>query len=233
MYQNKKILAIIPARGGSKGVPRKNIKNFCGKPLIAWTIEQAKKSEYIDKCIVSTEDDEIKEVAEKYGGYVPFVRPKELAQDDTPGIEPVIHAIKMLPNYDFIVLLQVTSPFRLKEDIDGAIKFCFEKKSDSCISMTQAEVSPYWMYSLSENDVMKPILQISKEKSYQRQKLPPVYQLNGAVYVASVNLINEKKSFSDENTVGYLMPQERSFDIDNLTDFEIAEFLMQKRIEKF
>jgi CMP-N,N'-diacetyllegionaminic acid synthase len=120
MFEGKTILAIVPARGGSKGVPRKNIRLLAGKPLIAWTIDEAKKSRYIDRLILSSEDDEIIEVAREFGCEIPFKRPDELAQDDTPGIESVIHAINTLEEkYDFVVLLQPTSPLRTVEDIDG------------------------------------------------------------------------------------------------------------------
>ncbi len=226
MYKGKKILAIIPARGGSKGVPRKNIKMLAGKPLIAWTIEEAKKSKYIDMCIVSTEDQEIKSVAEKWGGNVPFMRPAELAQDDTPGIDPVLHAIKMLPGYDFVVLLQATSPLRTVEDIDGAIAYCLDGNCESCVSVTEAEHSPYWMYQMEIQGQLRSILKIEKEKSYQRQKLPKIYQLNGSVYVARVDFVQRERAFIGEETVGYVMPQERSYDIDTMLDFEVAEVLM-------
>lgn len=227
MYKEKKILAIIPARGGSKGVPRKNIKMLAGKPLIAWTIEEAKKSKFIDMCIVSTEDEEIKSVAEEWGGNVPFMRPVELAQDDTPGIEPVLHAIKMLPGYDFAVLLQATSPLRTVEDIDGAIAYCLDQDCESCVSVTEAEHSPYWMYRLDEQSCLRPILRIEKAESFQRQKLPKVFQLNGAVYVSSVAFLQREREFIGEETLGYVMPQERSYDIDTTVDFQVAEILMK------
>lgn len=232
MYKGKKILAVIPARGGSKGVPRKNIKMLAGRPLIAWTIEEAKKSKYIDMCIVSTEDEEIKSVAEACGGCVPFMRPAELAEDSTPGIEPVLHAVKMTPGYDFVVMLQVTSPFRRVEDIDGAIAYCLDKSYESCVSVTEVSHSPFWMYQLDEKKKMHPILQIEKEKSYQRQKLPKIYQLNGAVYVASIDFVKKQYGFIGDNTVGYVMPQERSYDIDSMLDFEVVEILMRKQMEK-
>lgn len=145
---NSKILAIIPARGGSKGVPRKNIRELAGKPLIAWTIEEAKKSKYIDRLILSTEDDEIIEVAKQYGCEVPFKRPIELAQDDTPGIDPVLHAIEQCPGYDYVVLLQPTSPLRTVDDIDGCIEQLLSSDGTNfCVSVTEPEKSPYWMYT--------------------------------------------------------------------------------------
>lgn len=228
MYKGKKILAIIPARGGSKGVPRKNIKMLAGKPLIAWTIEEAKKSKFIDMCIVSTEDEEIKSVAEEWGGNVPFMRPMELAQDDTPGIEPVLHAVKMMPGYDFVVLLQVTSPLRTVEDIDGALAYCLDRDCESCVSVTEAEHSPYWMYQMDMQKRLQPILKMEKEKSYQRQKLPKAFQLNGAVYVANVDFVQRAREFIGEETLGYVMPQERSYDIDTMMDFMMIELLLKQ-----
>lgn len=229
MYKGKKILAIIPARGGSKGIPRKNIKTLAGKPLIAWTIEEAKKSQFIDMCIVSTEDEEIKSVAEEWGGNVPFMRPAELAQDDTPGVEPVLHAVKMLPGYDYVLILQVTSPLRTVDDIDDAIAYCLDSGYESCVGVTEAEHSPYWMYHMDEQKFLKPILKIAKEESYQRQKLPKVYQLNGAIYVTSVAFLQSEKDVADKNTAGFIMPRERSFDIDTMIDFDFVEMLMKKR----
>ncbi len=230
MYKGKKILAIIPARGGSKGVPRKNIKILAGKPLIAWTIEEAKKSKFIDTCIVSTEDAEIKSVAEEWGGNVPFMRPAELAKDDTPGIEPVLHAIKMMPGYDFVILLQGTSQLRTVEDMVGAITYCLDRNCESCVSVTEAEHSPYWMYRMDEQSCLRPIMKIAKEESYQRQKLPKVFRLNGAVYVANVEFVKKQRGFIGDNTVGYGMPQERSYDIDTVLDFEVADVLMNCRL---
>lgn len=229
MYAGKSFLGIIPARGGSKGVPRKNIRMLAGKPLIAWTIEQARQSQYLDRCIVSTEDEEIRSIAEKYGGDVPFLRPTQLAQDDTPSIAPVLHAMHILPKYDYVVLLQVTSPLRSVEDIDQAISYCLDHQADSCVSVVEAGTSPYWMYTMAKDGHMNPVLPMAKEASYQRQKLPKVYQLNGAVYVASQSFLMKEKDFQNEKTLGYIMPENRSFDIDTLLDFRIAEILMQQK----
>lgn len=229
MYKGKKILAVIPARGGSKGIPRKNIKELGGKPLIAWTIECAKKSAYIDRAIVSTEDEEIAEVARKCGGDVPFMRPLELAQDDTPGVMPVIHAVDALPGYDYVVLLQVTSPFRTAEDIDGTIKKCLDANADTCVSVTEAESSPYWMYRLGRDDRLNPLLAADMGKNYQRQKLPLVYQLNGAVYVSKCEVLRHDKKLVGLNTIGYVMNAGHSLDIDNIQDFMLAEIMMKSQ----
>lgn len=200
---------------------------MAGKPLIAWTILAAKESQYLDACIVSTEDEEICQVAKTYGAEVPFLRPMELAQDDTASIDVVLDVMGRLPDYDYIVLLQPTSPFRTAADIDGAIAYCMEHGGESCVAITEAEHSPHWMYTLNESGGMRPLLEISQEKSYQRQLLPKVYRLNGAVYVCSYDMLKRERGFIGKNTVGYVMPQERSYDIDTLQDFEIAEILLK------
>lgn len=218
-----KILAIIPARGGSKGVPRKNIRDLAGKPLIAWTIEEAKKSRYIDLLILSSEDDEIIEVAKQYGCEVPFKRPLELAQDDTPGIEPVLHAIEQCPGYDYVVLLQPTSPLRTVEDIDGCIEKLLNSDADFCVSVTEPEKSPYWMYTIEE-ERMVPLLP-QEELVARRQDLPKVYALNGAVYVGNIMEIIETKNFLTKSTLGYVMSKENSIDIDTEIDFKLCNLI--------
>lgn len=226
MIKGKSVLAVIPARGGSKGVPRKNIREVGGKPLIAWTIEEAKKSKYIDRLILSSEDAEIIEVAKRWGCEVPFIRPEELAQDDTPGVETVLHTIKMLPGYDFVLLLQPTSPLRSVDDIDGCLEKCIETKANSCVTVTEAAKSPFWMYYLNEQDLLEPIIKTDK-KYNNRQELPTLYELNGAVYVANKNWLINNRSFRSEHTTAYIMPKERSVDIDSEIDFGFIEFLLR------
>ena len=224
MIEGKTILAIIPARGGSKGVPRKNIKDAAGKPLIAWTIKEAKKSKFIDRLVVSTEDDEIVAVAKSWGCEVPFVRPPELAQDDTPGVEPVLHAIKMLPGYDYVVLLQPTSPLRNTEDIDGCIEECVEHGANSCVSVAEVEQSPYWMYTLDVNSRLCSLINTDQIFT-RRQDLPKVFTLNGAVYVAKCDWLRKNRTFLTAETAVYLMPRERSLDIDSELDFVLLAAL--------
>ncbi|MGC5324873.1 cytidylyltransferase domain-containing protein [Brevibacillus sp. SYSU BS000544] len=233
MIQDKKVLAIIPARGGSKGVPRKNIRELCGKPLIAWTIEEAKKSKYIDRLILSSDDQEIIAVSREWGCDVPFVRPKELALDTTPGIEPVLHALELLPGFDYVVLLQPTSPLRIVEDIDLAIECCADSIEGYCVSVVKQDKSPYWMYELDQVNRMKKTIQLDdKINTTRRQNLPDVFSLNGAVYVAKVEKIKESGSFLTEHTIAYVMPRERSFDLDEELDFYVAETILNKRIKK-
>lgn len=225
MINEKTVLAIIPARGGSKGVPRKNIKNLLEKPLIAWTIEEAKRSKYIDRLILSSEDEEIISVAKTWDCEVPFKRPIELAQDETPGIDPVLHAIKMLPGYDYVILLQATSPLRKATDIDGAIELCEEKGANACVSVTESQKSPYWFYQVDTLNRLKPVLREGRQVN-RRQDSPKIFFLNGAVYVARCRWLTKNHTFLTEETVAYIMPHERSVDIDTELDFVIAKLLM-------
>lgn len=227
MINGKTILAIIPARGGSKGIPRKNIKLLAEKPLIAWTIEEAKKSKYIDRLILSSEDEEIIRVAKEYGCEVPFIRPKELALDDTPGIEPVIHAINTLPEkYDYVCLLQPTSPLRKVEDIDGCIEKCIKNNADSCVSVTEVDQHPYWMYEINNEEKLKPLF--IDNNIARRQDLPKIYILNGAVYLAKTNQILNKLDFVTKDTLSFIMDKRRSVDVDDINDFAYTEYLINK-----
>ncbi|MEN6348192.1 MAG: acylneuraminate cytidylyltransferase family protein [Syntrophomonas sp.] len=232
MIDGKSVLAIIPARGGSKGIPHKNIRNLAGKPLIAWTIEEAKKSRCIDRLILSSDDEEIIRVAKEWGCEVPFIRPAELAQDDTPGIDPVIHAINTLDEiYDYAVLLQPTSPLRIVDDIDNCIRQCLRLGAPACVSVTEAQQNPYWMYKLDKDMRMSPVINQSSEIN-RRQDLPRFYVLNGAVYVAEVNYLTEHKSFLTTATLAFPMPAIRSIDIDTELDFSICSYLAMEYIPR-
>lgn len=228
MIQTKSVLAIIPARGGSKGVPRKNIRELASKPLIAWTIEEAKKSKYIDRLVVSTDDEEIAEVARQWGGEVPFMRPSSLSQDHTPGIDPVLHAISSLPGYDYIVLLQPTSPLRTSEDIDACLEHCLRQNANACVSLTMTDKSPYWMYQLSNENQLQPVV-VPDKPVLRRQDAPDVFVLNGAVYVAKTSWLQVTQSFLHTETIGYVMPKERSIDVDTELDFCILETIIRKK----
>ncbi len=226
MINGKTVLAIIPARGGSKGILGKNIKMLAGKPLIAWTIEEAKKSKYIDRLILSSEDKEIISVAKEWGCEAPFVRPKELAKDDTPGIEPVIHAINILPEkYEYVCLLQPTSPLRKVEDIDGCIEKCISMNAPSCVSVTEVDKHPYWMYEIDKNERLKPLFQNNIDR---RQNLPKIYVLNGAVYFNEAMEILKSREFIRGNTIAYKMNKINSIDIDDMYDFLYAEYILNK-----
>jgi len=219
------VLAIIPARGGSKGIPRKNIKPLMAKPLIDWSIEAAKQSSCIDRIIVSTEDKEIASVACELGVDVPFMRPDELAADDTPGVAPVLHAISQLPNYDWILLLQPTSPLRTAEDIDGIWQFCQERGAPSAVSVCEVGKHPYWMYKCDAAERLEPLIK-GRPDVTRRQDLPPAYALNGALYLARTDWLLEQQDFIGPETLGYVMPSERSVDLDTPQDWRWVEFLI-------
>lgn len=227
MYKNSKILGIIPARGGSKGVPRKNLRPLAGKPLIAWTIEAAQGSSLLDRVILSSEDEEIMETARQHGLDVPFKRPPELARDDTPGILPVLHALEMLSseNYTHVVLLQPTSPLRNSEDIDGAIRLCIDRAAPSCVGVCETPHPPWWMFGMNEEKKLSPIM-AAKDIPSRRQDAPKTYQLNGAVYVAETRFIKSNKGFIGPESLGFAMPAERSLDIDSELDLALAESLL-------
>lgn len=230
MIEKKSVLAVIPARGGSKGLPRKNIKTMAGKPLISWTIEAAQASAYIDRLVLSSEDEEIIEVAHSFGCEVPFVRPAELAEDESSGIDPILHALEQLPGYDVVVVLQPTSPLRTTTDIDECLRFFQAAHAQVCVSMTEADKKPHWMFFLSTDHHLQPVIK-QDEIGARRQDLPEVYLPNGALFIASSEYLLRSKSFYTDQTIGYLMPKERSYEIDDLIDFKICEYLLNNSID--
>lgn len=235
MIEAKEILAIIPARGGSKGLPKKNIKKISGVPLIGYTIRAAKKSRYISRVVVSTDEEEIAEVSRRFGAEIPCLRPKELAGDESTTVDCVIHMMNYLKENkkyvpDYVCLLQCTSPLRSVEDIDGAIEKLFSTDFDGIVSVCEAEINPYWT-NVFENDKLKYFLEDGK-KITRRQDLPKIYRYNGAIYIIKTEAFIQEKSFETENITGYVMPNEKSIDIDTITDFKIAEILMKEREEK-
>ena len=222
-----KILGLIPARGGSKGIPRKNIKPLAGKPLIAWTIEAALRSHLLDAVAVSTEDEEISEVSRRWGAQVPFLRPPELAKDDTPGIATVLHALGQLPSFDAVLLLQPTSPLRTTDDIDACLRLADDMQASSVVSVSEPATHPYWMYRLGADRRLRALM--DAEPVSCRQDLPSIYALNGALYFAHSDWLREQKTFATTETVGYVMPPERSVDLDTLLDWKLAELLLKDR----
>ena len=233
MYNNKRILAIIPARGGSKGVKRKNIKLLNGKPLIWYTIEAAKKSEVIDKIIVSTDDEEIADVAKKFGAEVPFMRPSNLASDTSSSMDVYIHAIEWINNnfeerYDYILILQPTSPLRSSDDIIASIELVINKDANSVVSVCKVDHHPYWTNTLDKDLALNKF--IKKEAiNKNRQELPDHYRLNGAIYIAKPNYLLKNRNWYKEDSYAYIMPRVRSVDIDSEIDFTIAEVLIKKQ----
>jgi len=229
MINGSSVLAIIPARGGSKGLPNKNIREMLGKPLIAWTIEAALNCSLIDRLVVSTEDHKIAKIAMQFGAEIPFMRPMELARDDTPGVDPVLHAINELSEYDFVLMLQPTSPLRISEDITGMIDFAIEHDSQSVVSVSEAEVHPYWVYR--KNSAFE--LESFFEHQFVpcRQSLPEAYSLNGSMYLTRTPWLKEKRILVSEKTLAYIMPKERSYEIDDLLDWMVVERMLERQIK--
>lgn len=225
MFNNQKILALIPARGGSKGIKDKNIIFLAGKPLIAYSIEAAKYSKYIDDIIVTTDSEKIAEISKQYGASVPFMRPAELATDTSKTIDAVLHAIRTLETmekkYDVLVLLQPTQPLRTDADIDKAIEVYYKNKEDGLVSVSPVDDSPLLIRGISNDGKLLNLL--SQNSTCRRQDMPEYYKVNGCIYINKIEEINENTSFND-NKIPFIMTKEHSIDIDELSDLCIAEY---------
>jgi len=229
MIDGKSVLAVITARGGSKGLPNKNIRMLGPRPLIAWSIEAAQGSQYIDRLITSTDDRKIMTVAQEWGCEVPFLRPPHLANDTARTEDSLLHALDSLEmKYDILVLLQPTSPLRSTADIDGSIDLCQKRNAPSCVSVCKTEKSPYWMYSQEDNGRLHKLIETTKP-SHRRQDLPSTVALNGAVYVVDVPWFYQHEKLINDETVGYEMPRERSPDIDTELDMLFVETILANR----
>jgi len=194
--------------------------------LIAWTIEAALSAPSIDNVVVSTEDEEIADIAVAFGAQVPFIRPAELALDDTPGIIPIKHALELIPTTDAILVLQPTSPFRTSADIDAIISLAFYKQAKSAVSVCETAKHPFWSYSF-DGDRLVPLFR-GENINKPRQALPQSFCLNGALYYAEANWFRDTGVLIDGNTIGYVMPAQRSIDLDTEFDWAWAEFLLEK-----
>jgi CMP-N-acetylneuraminic acid synthetase len=221
-----KLLAVIPARAGSKRIPGKNVRKLAGIPLLARTIREAKKAKLITRLVVSTEDKKIAALARRYGAEAPFLRPKSLSRDSTPGAAPVLHACRKLPGYQEVLCLQPTSPLRTWRDIDELIRFARKKRANSVVSVTTATKHPAWTFFFRPNFRLRPFL---RSPSLQpRQKLAKAYVLNGAIYYAKTNWLRKRRRFQGKDTLGFVMPKERSVDIDDWSDWKAAEQALTK-----
>lgn len=233
MYNNKSFLAIIPARGGSKRLPRKNVLDLGGKPLLAWTIEAAEQSEYLDEVIVSSDDDEIIRISEQYGARVVIKRPPELATDTATSIDVCLHAIELYKKqhkkeFHYVVFLQPTSPLRDGCDIDGAIEYCMKKKGDAVLSVCETEHSPLWNNVLPDDLSMENFIP-RDVKDKRSQDLPVYYRLNGAIYICKTEKLREERSFLiKQNVYAYIMSRMKSVDIDTELDLKFAELILSR-----
>jgi CMP-N-acetylneuraminic acid synthetase len=232
MYNGKTFLAIIPARGGSKRLPNKNILPLVGKPMLVWTIESAIQSKYLDEIVLSTDSDDIIKVAGNYK-IKTIKRPLELASDTAKTVDVVKHVIENIDKkYDFIVLLQPTSPLRTSAHIDEAIEQLIKLNADAIISVTEADLSPLWCNILPENLSMENF--ISEDIKHKRsQELPKFYRLNGAIYICKTEkLIEENTFFLKKNVYAYIMDKKSSIDIDEELDFKLAEIILKEKFLK-
>lgn len=226
------MLALIPARSGSKGLPGKNIKMLLGKPLLVYAIEAAQQAKSIDRIVVSTDDEQIAEVARQYDAEVPFLRPAELATDNASAIDVYLYTIDQLSklerrSIEEFVVLQPTSPLRQAADIDRAIEIFYARQADMVVSFYQTSHPPVWAKRI-ENDKISDYFTFDPGIS-NRQKLPSAFMPNGAVYVINVTVLREKRTYYTDRTIPYVMPEERSVDIDTEADFKYAEFLIRQR----
>lgn len=225
---NKKIVAIITARGGSKGLPRKNVLELNGKPLIAHTIDAAKESQVFDKIVVTTDDKEIKEVSLKCGAEV-IDRPAELATDMASSLDVLVHALRALSAEEFthFVLLQPTSPLRNGEHIREAMEMYITSNAKSLVSVTEVEHTPYKLLLEKEGEIVP--LFSEEYLTMPRQKLPTTYRINGAIYIANNSLFLKNKNLFEKTLVIYKMSHESSMDIDILEDFNTVKKIMDEK----
>jgi N-acylneuraminate cytidylyltransferase len=226
---HRKILGLVTARSGSKGIPGKNIVSLAGRPLIQYTIDAAKASHSIDSVVVSTDDTGIAGIAKQLGTVV-VMRPKALATDTSPVVDAVVHALDTLKmkgySPEIIILLQPTSPLRSGEDIDRALDIFTGSDAESVISVCEAEHSPYWDFVI-KNDILHPVFE-ENASGKRRQDLPKVFRPNGAIYIITPKTLRRYNGFITEKCRPYIMPRERSVDIDTSFDLFIAECLLNR-----
>jgi len=232
MYKKKTVLGLIPARGGSQSIPVKNVKILADKPLIAHTIQTAQKSEYLTRYIVSSDDQEIINIAKEYGAEVPFIRPSELAGNESTGMEVAQHAIVWLEDnekqtYDYLMILQPTSPLKTAHDIDECIKKIVDHDADSVMSMVELIDFSLKKLKKIEEGIIFPFVEEEGKESSLRQPLEKIYKRNCAVYLTKTDFIKKGDLFG-KKSLAYIMPPERSVDINTSYDFELAEFWFRK-----
>ncbi len=220
MIAGLSVLALITARGGSKGVPGKNVLPVGGKPLIAWTIDAARGSRYIDRMVLSSDDAAIIDVARRHGCEAPYVRDAALATDTATSIDVVADALHRVPGYDIVVLLQPTSPLRSSADIDATMERLISSGAPACVTLRLAQEHPYWTFRLDDTGHLARYAEPAAGTPLRRQDLPDAWCLNGAVYAARSEWFLQERTFLSTLTVGHPMPDERSLDIDAPADVE-------------
>jgi len=230
----KTFLCIIPARGGSKSIPNKNVVDLNGRPLISYAIEAAKNSNVFDKVMVDTDSRKIAEVAKRYGAEVPFYRPKRLATDSSLVADALAHALKKIikkgKKYDYVCLVQVTTPLMVLEDFQNMVSILENKKARMVVSVAKTPCNIKWVQTLSKTGSME---KFGKGIwNTRRQQFEQTYILNGAIYLGEWNIFYNKETYYSKDTYAYIMPQNRSVDIDCRFDLEFMEYLIKKNYEK-
>ena len=229
-----KSIAIITARGGSKGLPGKNIKELNGKPLIAYSIEAAINSNMFNKIIVSTDSEEIAEVSRKYGAEIPFIRPAELATDKSDSMDTLIHALDFYKEngeeFEYVMKLQPTSPLRTAQDIIDAFGIIEEKNGDSVISVSKCKHPPLWSNIIPLDGNMRNFIR-PEVKGKNRQELEIYYELNGLIFLSKIEKLIETRDWFGEKCYAQIIESERAIDIDDIIDFKLAEILVKKKID--
>lgn len=227
MINGQRVIAVVPARGGSKGVHRKNLRVVAGHPLIHWTIAAALASNLIDRTFVSSEDSEILETAKSLGAEV-IHRPDVLASDTAAGVLPLIHAAQVVgESNDILVYLQPTSPIRTTENIDEALHLYSDTRADVCVSVKNVTEVPHWMHVRKEDSSIEPFL--GANTVHRRQDINDLVILNGAIYITSVRFLSNSRSLTQGILSGYLMDEESSIDIDSELDLQMAELVLESR----
>ena len=236
MINRKSVIAIIPARGGSKGLPGKNIKELCGKPLIAWSIETGLSSKYIDEVMVTTDSEEIANIAREFGASVPFIRPADLASDTATSFDVIKHVIHFYENelnkkFDYIVLLEPTSPLRDKDDIDRSIEQLLSSSHASAVvGICKTETQhPAFLVKKSDNNFLVGY-ENEDMRVLRRQEINDVYFFEGSVYVSHTDTLLARKTFYHEHTLGYEVPKWKALEIDDLDDFIMVETFLKLRL---
>lgn len=230
----EKVLAIIPARSGSKGIKNKNIKELNEKPLISYTIEVARESEIFEDIVVSTDSEKYAEISKEYGAIVPFLREEKLSSDTASSLDMILDVLekmeKLGKRYETLVLLQPTSPLRTVENLKEAYNLYLKNKANAVVSVCEMEHSPLWSNILPIDNKMDGFLKKIGNKN--RQQLEKYYRINGAIYIANIEYFKRYKDFYYKNSYAYIMSRENSIDIDEEIDFKIAEFLMKEKGNK-
>ena len=234
MATSPRFLGVIPARAGSKGVPNKTVHPVAGRPLIGWTIDTALQSGALDRVVVTTEDPGIASTARELGAEVPFLRPSELAADNVPNMEAVLHAVGWLREHekyqsDYTVLLQPTSPLCAPDDITAACRMAQERDADGVVSVSVVHQHPGWMRTVDKDGKVSPYLPEHRELP-RRQTLPILYVTNGAIFVVKTDVFVQQRTYEPDSTFAYVMPQERALEVDSQWDLHVAEIVLNDRL---